>query len=69
MFTCSVASPRVVADTLSAIHLKRGQTAICAATRSLGLQFSVEMSNCLQAKVTLKENLFDSFDLVEDVQV
>jgi hypothetical protein len=35
----------------------------------LGVQFVVEMSSCLQAKVSFKDSMFDSLRIRRDVQV
>ena len=45
------------------------QTAVCTATAALGIQFAVELSSCMQAKVTLKSDMFASLRLQRDVKV
>ena len=42
---------------------------MCTATAALGIQFAVELSSCMQAKVTLKSDLFASLRLQRDVKV
>jgi hypothetical protein len=42
---------------------------VCSATVDLGVQFVVEMSSCLQAKVSFKDSMFDSLRIRRDVQV
>ena len=48
---------------------RASQTAVCTATPALGIQFAVELSSCMQAKVTLKSDLFASLRLQRDVKV
>ena len=48
---------------------RHAQTTLCTATPALGLQFAVEVSSCLRAKVTLKSEMFSSLRLQRDVRV